>query len=77
MFTASYRLFVLSMLMGNPYCSVLEDRSVCPETTGRENAGAINNLAYAYLLTGDKKYAFNGCLSRHPLRAMVLGRPGA
>jgi hypothetical protein len=57
MYAASYRLFILSMLMGNPYCSVLEDRSVCPETTGQDNAGAINNLAYAYLLTGDKTYA--------------------
>jgi hypothetical protein len=57
MYTASYRLFILSMLMGNPYCDVLEDRSVCPETTGRENAGAIPNLAYAYLLTGDMTYA--------------------
>jgi hypothetical protein len=62
MFTASYRLFILSMLMGNPYCSVLEDTNVCEETTGMQNSGAINNLAYAYLLTGDKKYAFKALL---------------
>lgn len=62
MFTASYRLFILSMLMGNPYCSVLEDTKVCEETTGMNNSGAINNLAYAYLLTGEKKYAFKALL---------------
>ncbi|KQX48857.1 hypothetical protein [Paenibacillus sp. Root444D2] len=62
MFTASYRLFILSMLMGNPYCSVLEDRTVCEETTGMQNSGAINNLAYAYLLTGDTRYAFKALL---------------
>lgn len=62
MFTAAYRLFILSMLMGNPYCAVLEDTDVCPETTGTQNAGGINNLTYAYLLTGEKKYAIKALL---------------
>ncbi|WP_164821588.1 heparinase II/III family protein [Paenibacillus koleovorans] len=57
MFTASYRLFLISMLLGTPYCSVLEDPTICPETTGVRFAGAIPNLAFAYHLTGDEAYA--------------------
>ncbi|MFC5648196.1 hypothetical protein ACFPYJ_03515 [Paenibacillus solisilvae] len=57
MFTASYRLFVISMLLAAPYCPVVEDASVCPETTGRRYAGAISNLCYAYRLTNIKTYA--------------------
>ncbi|MFK7694572.1 hypothetical protein [Paenibacillus sp. HJGM_3] len=57
MFIASYRLFLISMLLGTPYCSVMEDVSVCPETTGSRYAGAIPNLAFAYHLTGDPAYA--------------------
>lgn len=62
MYTASYRLFLLGMLMGKPYCSVLEDREVCPETSGSDYAGAIPNLAYAYQLTGNKDYAYKALL---------------
>jgi hypothetical protein len=57
MFTAAYRLFILSMLLGSPRCEVLNDRGVCPEASGMDYAGAIPNLAYAYQLTGDRKYA--------------------
>ncbi|MDF2647628.1 MAG: heparinase [Paenibacillus sp.] len=62
MFTASYRHFLLAMLMSHPYCAVLEDKSACPETTGGQYAGAIPNLAYAYQLTGDRKYACKALL---------------
>src|SRR5690606_20079720 len=33
------------------------DQQVCPETSGRKYFGAINNLAYAFSLTGDRRYA--------------------
>lgn len=62
MFTASYRLFLLSMLLGSPYCPVLEDKSACPETSGKKYAGAINNLAYAFVLTGRSEYACKALL---------------
>jgi hypothetical protein len=62
MFTATYRSFILSMLMGEPWCPVLEDRNVCPETSGKQYAGAICNLAYAYVLTGDRKYAWKALI---------------
>lgn len=57
MFTAAYRSFLFAMLMSHPYCEVLEDKNVCPETTGSRYAGAIPNLAYAYRLTGNVLYA--------------------
>ncbi len=62
MFTASYRLFILSMLLGSPRCEVLDDRSVCPDASGLEYAGAISNLAYAYQLTLDRKYAYKALI---------------
>ncbi|WP_127579349.1 hypothetical protein [Paenibacillus koleovorans] len=62
MFVGAYRLFVLGMLMGAPYCQTIEDPAVCPESSGRQYAGAINNLAYAYVLTGDRRYAHKALL---------------
>lgn len=62
MFTASYRLFLWSMLLGKPYCAVLTDTTACPETTGERYAGAIPNLAFAYRLTNDVRYAYKALL---------------
>lgn len=62
MFTASYRSFLLAMLMAHPYCEVMENKDVLPETSGDAYAGAIPNLAYAYQLTGDTKYAYKALL---------------
>ena len=66
MFTASYRYFLISVLLGLPYAPVLEDRSVCPETSGSRYYHAVTNLAYAYVLTGKKTYAYKALL--------ILGR---
>ncbi len=62
MFTASYRSFLLAMLMSHPYCDVMEDKTVLPETSGDAYAGAIPSLAYAYQLTGDLRYAYKTLL---------------
>ncbi len=62
MFTAAYRLFLLSMLMAKPYCPVLEDKTVEPETSGLQYAGAISNLAYAYILTNNTRYAYKAAI---------------
>lgn len=62
MFIAAYRMFLFSMILGTPYSPVLEDKNICPETTGKTYAGALSNLAYAYTLTGDKKYAYKAWL---------------
>jgi hypothetical protein len=56
MFVGAYNLFIIGVLMGSPYNKVIEDKSVCPETSGSKYFGAINNLAYAFSLTGDRKY---------------------
>ncbi|MDF2815452.1 MAG: heparinase [Paenibacillus sp.] len=57
MFLGAYRLFILGVLMGIPYHQVIEDTDVCPETSGKKYFGAINNLASAFILTGDRRYA--------------------
>ncbi|MDF2713239.1 MAG: Heparinase family protein [Paenibacillus sp.] len=71
MFTASYRLFLISMLLGKPYCSVLEDKTVWPETTGEKYAAAIPNLAFAYQLTQNRNYAYKALLLAGRLAELV------
>lgn len=66
MFTAAYRYFAIAALLGLSYAPVLEDRNVCPETTGSKYFHAVTNLAYAYILTGEKKYAYKALI--------ILGR---
>lgn len=66
MFTAAYRFFTIAALLGLSYAPVLEDKNVCPETTGSKYFHAVTNLAYAYILTGDRKYAYKALL--------ILGR---
>ncbi|MFK7691891.1 hypothetical protein [Paenibacillus sp. HJGM_3] len=62
MFKGAYRLFLLGMLMGSPYELTIEDPEVCPESSGKRYAGAINNLAYAFVLTGERRYAHKALL---------------
>jgi hypothetical protein len=49
----------------------MEDKSVCPETSGERYASAIPNLAFAYQLTQDKKYAYKALLLAGRLAELI------
>lgn len=65
MFVAAYRLFIIGMLLGQPYAQAAGP-NVIPESTGKRYAGAVPHLAEAYALSGDLRYAEKA--------AILLGR---
>jgi hypothetical protein len=62
MLVAAYRSFILGMLMSKPYCPVITDTNVVPNTSGLRYAGAIPHLAYAYVLSDDIRYAYKAAI---------------
>ena len=62
MLVAAYRHYRLGMAMAGPYGPTITDKTVVPETTGTRYAGAIPNLAAAYVLTGDVRYAYKAAI---------------
>jgi hypothetical protein len=55
MFVAAYRLFIIGGLCGFFYAPVLT-KEMHPESSEKKYGGAIPNLAYAFGLTGNRKY---------------------
>ncbi|MDF2722230.1 MAG: hypothetical protein K0Q59_1905, partial [Paenibacillus sp.] len=62
MLVAATRNYRLAMAMAAPYCPTLTDKSIVPETSGTRYTGAIPNLAYAYILSGDIRYAYKAAI---------------
>ncbi|RAV23259.1 heparinase II/III family protein [Paenibacillus contaminans] len=62
MLVAATRNYRLAMVMAAPYCPSITDKNVVPETSGTRYAGGIPNLAYAYILSGDVRYAYKAAI---------------
>ncbi|TNJ62471.1 hypothetical protein FE784_30355 [Paenibacillus hemerocallicola] len=62
MLVAATRNYRLAMAMAAPYCPSITDKDVVPETSGTKYAGGIPNLAYAYILSGDVRYAYKAAI---------------
>ncbi|RKN86134.1 heparinase II/III family protein [Paenibacillus ginsengarvi] len=62
MLVAATRNYRLAMAMAAPYCPSITDKNVVPETSGTRYAGGIPNLAYAYILSGDIRYAYKAAI---------------
>lgn len=62
MLVAATRNYRLAMAMAAPYCPSITDKNVVPETSGTKYAGGFPNLAYAYILSGDIRYAYKAAI---------------
>lgn len=62
MLVAATRNYRLAMAMAAPYCPSITDKSIVPEASGTTYAGAIPNLAYAFILSGDVRYAYKAAI---------------
>jgi hypothetical protein len=56
MFVAAYRLFLVGMLLGHVYLDPAGE-DIIPGSSGKKHEAAIPDLAAAYVLTGNARYA--------------------